>query len=97
MQIQPKDEIITSDKQLDTQSLAKISQKQISTTNPSLGAMSSVSKSQSRVSYISETTSISTKDKLASVQKELEEERKRRTEAEQIIAFLRSTGQIKLV
>ena len=97
MQIQPKDEIITSDKQLDTQSLAKISQNKVSTNNPSLAAMSSVSNSQSRVSYMRQTTSMSTKDKLASVQKELEEERKRRTEAEQIIAFLRSTGQIKLV
>ena len=93
MQIKPKEEPITVDKQLDTQSLAKISQQIKSNATPSIAAMSSVSKSQSsRVSYNSKSTTMSTRDRLAKVEKELEEERRRRNEAEQIIAFLRSTG-----
>lgn len=93
MQIKPKEEPITVDKQLDTQSLAKISQQNQSNATPSVAAMSSVSKSQSsRVSYNSKSTTMSTRDRLAKVEKELEEERRRRNEAEQIIAFLRSTG-----
>ena len=58
--------------------------------------MSRVSKStHSRVSYNSQTTTQSTRLKFAELQKELEEERKRRAEAEEIIEFLRTTGKIK--
>ena len=93
MQIKPvSDEKNTTENPLDAQSLAKLSNFKSNTAT----SVSNVSKTHSKVSYNSQATSTSTRLKLTELQKELEMEKKRRVEAEEIIEFLRSTGQIKL-